>query len=678
MSKIVKWIIAVAAGLLLAAGAVFGFGFVLPWHQAQTAMPEGTMEVRRLESGELQLTWPEAEHADSYCVELLIPASSEDEDPETVYRDVVQGTSTNLLALLEDGEERILRIRTMKNYNTWFDQRIRYGDAALEVTTVFNIPEVMDLKWTPDPAADTVTVDFGLKDGGAARVYTVDENGGQTLLKEIQETQLVLKFADDGDLPMIPFGGECELVFDAVRQQEGITFYGPVSAGFTVDRDNLLDRNLNLQMTDLGYNVLSLSWDETKGEYYEVQRKQAGDEEWTTILEIPGDGGRSYTSPHLPAFESYVYRVVAVGGETMPDSDLAAESEALIFETRESPIFATIWPVKELEVYSDPQKTEVVGKVETAAAYCVLEEKEGMFGIGFDGKTCYIDSNYCLINLPEYMGDLCSYRITNSFSSKYMMHEFEIPQMTGVVTKGYSYVKQSDGSYLVPLLYPTARKLVTAAHAAIAEGYKLKIYDSFRPQAATQQMYSLAEKMLNEPLPAKTFTGAKISSLKLPAEDPTTLTYGEVMLGGYALNYYVAKGRSNHNLGIALDLTIESLETGKELRMQTSMHDLSQYSGLKYNNGSANVLAKIMKSAGFSTLVSEWWHFNDFDSRDSLELAAVYSGVNAQCWVADDNGWRYRTKRGNYCTDTTETIGDMVYTFDAEGYVIKSEPAPAE
>ena len=678
MSKTKKWIIIVLSVLLLAAAVVVGFGILLPWHQAQTAMPEGHMEVRRLETGELQLSWPEAEKADSYCVELLIPAASEEEEPELIYQDVVQGTSTNLLALLEDDEVRILRVNTMKNYNTWFDQRIRYGKTALEVTTAFNTPEIAQLEWTPDPATDTVTVDFSLKDGETARIYTVGEEGDHTLLKEIPEAQLVLKFADEGDLPMIPFGGTCELVFDAVREQDGIIFYGPITAGFTVDRDNLLDRNLNLQLQDQGNNVMNFSWDETKGEYYQVQRKLAGDEEWTVVQEVPGDGERSYTTPHLPAFESYTYRVVAVGGETMPDSDLAAESEELSVETRESPIFATIWPTKDLEVYSDSLKTEVAGTVETGTAFCVLEEKDGMFGIGIGGEVCYIDSNYCLINLPEYMGDLCSYKITNSYSSRYMMHEFELPGMTGRVTAGYGYVKQSDGSYLVPLLYPTAQKLIVAAQSAIDQGYKLKIYDAFRPNVATREMYSLAQKMLNEYLPEKTYTGASISSLRLPAEDPTTLTYGEVMLGGYSLTYYVAQGRSNHNLGIALDLTLEKLEDGKEVRMQTSMHDLSQYSGLKYNTKSARTLAEIMKGAGFTTLVSEWWHFNDFDSRDSLELEAVYSGVNAWCWVADDNGWRYRTKRGNFYTDTTETIGDMVYTFDADGYLVKSEPAPEE
>lgn len=677
---------AVCLVLLLAAGVVAGFGLILPWHQAENTMTAGTMEVRQLESGELQLSWPEGQNADSYCVELVNLPASEEEEVTAFYQKVVQGTSVDLTSVPEDGTACMLRVLSMKYYDTWFDkwmdkwfgQRVRYGEMALEVTTVFNVPEVAELNWTPDPASDTVTVDFQLIDGDTARIYTVDETGENALLKEIPQAQLLLKFADDGDLPMIPFGGECELVLDAVRKQEGITFYGPITAGFTVNRDNLLDRNLNLKLADQGYNVLNLSWDETKGEHYEVQRKQPGDEEWTTLLEIPGDGERTYTTPHLPAFESYTYRVVAVGGETMPDSDLAAESEELGVKTVQSPIFATIWPTKDLEVYSDSLKTEVVGTVETGTALCVLEEKDGMFGVGIGGEVCYIDSNYCLINLPDYMGDLCSYKITNSYSSKYMMHEFELPGMTGKVTAGYSHVKQSDGSYLVPLLYPTAQKLLVAAQTAIDQGYKLKIYDAFRPNVATREMYSLAEKMLDEPLPEKTYTGVKISSLRMPEGDLATMTYRDVMLGGYSLTYYVAQGRSNHNLGIALDLTLEKLEDGKEVRMQTSMHDLSQYSGLKYNTKSARTLADIMKSAGFTTLVSEWWHFNDFDSRDSLELVAVYSGVNAQCWVADDNGWRYRTKRGNYYTDTTETIGDMVYTFDAEGYVVKSESAPAE
>lgn len=83
MSKTVKWIIAVAAVLLLAAAVVLGFGIVMPWYQAESA--------------------------DSYCVELLIPAASGEEAAKATYRDVVQGTSTNLLAL-GDGEAKVTEL----------------------------------------------------------------------------------------------------------------------------------------------------------------------------------------------------------------------------------------------------------------------------------------------------------------------------------------------------------------------------------------------------------------------------------------------------------------------------------------------------------------------------------------------------------------------------------------
>ena len=78
-----------------------------------------------------------------------------------------------------------------------------------------------------------------------------------------------------------------------------------------------------------------------------------------------------------------------------------------------------------------------------------------------------------------------------------------------------------------------------------------------------------------------------------------------------------------------------------------------------------------MKGAGFGDLVSEWWHFQDNDARSELELPYVSNGINAECWVADDFGWRYRDANGVYYTDTTITVGEVEYTFDADGYVVE-------
>jgi D-alanyl-D-alanine dipeptidase len=235
----------------------------------------------------------------------------------------------------------------------------------------------------------------------------------------------------------------------------------------------------------------------------------------------------------------------------------------------------------------------------------------------------------------------------------------------------------------VPLLYPTANRLADAARIALEEGFRLKIYDAFRPQAATVQIYDLTEKMLKEELPEKPYTTKyTLEELKLPEKkketDPVTkeekevpLTYEEVMLGGeYTLNYFLAKGGSMHNLGLALDLTIVDLSTGKEAKMQTSMHDLSHYSVLSKNNKVAKKLTEIMTAAGFGGLISEWWHFQDNEARETINPPALWGGVTPGSWMADDHGWRFRNSNGVYCKDGTFTIDNRQYTFDAEGYVI--------
>ena len=154
-------------------------------------------------------------------------------------------------------------------------------------------------------------------------------------------------------------------------------------------------------------------------------------------------------------------------------------------------------------------------------------------------------------------------------------------------------------------------------------------------------------------------------------EKEVPLTYEEVMLGGeYTLNYFLAKGGSMHNLGLALDLTIVDLSTGKEAKMQTSMHDLSHYSVLSKNNKVAKKLTEIMTAAGFGGLISEWWHFQDNEARETINPPALWGGVTPGSWMADDNGWRFRNSNGVYCKDGTFTIDNRQYTFDAEGYVI--------
>lgn len=72
---------------------------------------------------------------------------------------------------------------------------------------------------------------------------------------------------------------------------------------------------------------------------------------------------------------------------------------------------------------------------------------------------------------------------------------------------------------------------------------------------------------------------------------------------------------SGHNRGIAVDLTIINLQTGKELNMGTGFDNFSDTAHHTYTNlgeeilQNRNLLKSTMEKNGFKALDSEWWHY---------------------------------------------------------------------
>ncbi len=122
----------------------------------------------------------------------------------------------------------------------------------------------------------------------------------------------------------------------------------------------------------------------------------------------------------------------------------------------------------------------------------------------------------------------------------------------------------------------TVRALASASEAALSQGYRLKIYDCYRPLDIQKRMWKI--------VPNPTYVA-----------DP-------------------AKG-SIHNRGGAVDLTLVDNE-GNELDMGTSFDHFGPEAAHKYQKLSESVLANrkllkgIMELSGFSALASEWWHYN--------------------------------------------------------------------
>jgi len=90
-------------------------------------------------------------------------------------------------------------------------------------------------------------------------------------------------------------------------------------------------------------------------------------------------------------------------------------------------------------------------------------------------------------------------------------------------------------------------------------------------------------------------------------------------------NVYVARvGENDHQKGTALDVTLEHLDSGEELKMPSYYLDLSDRSDAYpehpeiYTERQLENLAlmqEVMVAVGFRIFEDEWWHFDDVETQ---------------------------------------------------------------
>ena len=111
-------------------------------------------------------------------------------------------------------------------------------------------------------------------------------------------------------------------------------------------------------------------------------------------------------------------------------------------------------------------------------------------------------------------------------------------------------------------------------------GLGIKIFDAYRPVRATLAMVDWTQRV-NRP---------------------------DLLADGY-----IAR-RSRHNLGLAIDLTLIDLATGRELEMGTPFDTFSAAAHTANASGEAAVNRQKLKAAmereGFVNYDQEWWHFS--------------------------------------------------------------------
>lgn len=161
----------------------------------------------------------------------------------------------------------------------------------------------------------------------------------------------------------------------------------------------------------------------------------------------------------------------------------------------------------------------------------------------------------------------------------------------------YNFVGSRIDGYEQPcaiLTAEAARALRAVSDELLAEGYRLKIYDAYRPQSAVDHFVRWAEDLEDTAMRPYFY----------PEEDKSQL---------FAHGYIAA--RSGHSRGSTVDLTLLDEATGKELDMGGTFDYFgapshTDYAGLTPEQQANRALLRdAMLRHGFRALKTEWWHF---------------------------------------------------------------------
>ena len=143
-----------------------------------------------------------------------------------------------------------------------------------------------------------------------------------------------------------------------------------------------------------------------------------------------------------------------------------------------------------------------------------------------------------------------------------------------------------------------ALALKEASDDLMAQGYRIKIYDAYRPQDAVNHFVRWAKDLGDTRMKA--------------------YFYSEVDKSQLFSSGYIAK-RSGHSRGSTVDITLFDLSTGKDADMGGTFDYFGDASHYEYKKLTPEqkknrlILRKAMTAHGFKPISTEWWHFTLID-----------------------------------------------------------------
>ena len=161
----------------------------------------------------------------------------------------------------------------------------------------------------------------------------------------------------------------------------------------------------------------------------------------------------------------------------------------------------------------------------------------------------------------------------------------------------YNFIGERIDGYEEPVALLTAeaaRALSRVAKEAMVQGYRLKIYDTYRPACAVKHFV---------------LWGIEDQDIRMKPYFYPDLMKQELFSKGYIAS------RSSHSRGSTVDLTLFDMSTGKEVDMGSQLDFFGEVSHTdyrciteeKYEN--RMTMLNLMLRNGFEPIDCEWWHF---------------------------------------------------------------------
>nr|WP_316613818.1 M15 family metallopeptidase [uncultured Ruminococcus sp.] len=161
----------------------------------------------------------------------------------------------------------------------------------------------------------------------------------------------------------------------------------------------------------------------------------------------------------------------------------------------------------------------------------------------------------------------------------------------------YNFIGERIDGYEEPcalLTKEAARALKSVSNELMVQGYRLKVFDAYRPVSAVKHFI---------------LWGIEDQDVRMKPYFYPDLQKQELFAKGY-----IAK-ESSHSRGSTIDLTLLDMATGRELDMGSPFDRFGEishpdYRGItqeQYDN--RMLLRRAMLRGGFEPIDCEWWHF---------------------------------------------------------------------